>query len=93
MKPWASLVAQTVKCLPAMQETQVRSLGQEDPGNGNTLQYSCLENPLGLLEEMLGSSLRFLFRYYITILENDYASPNKARMKSISQNPVFTVYL
>ena len=28
---WDSLVAQTVKCLPAMQETQVRSLGQEDP--------------------------------------------------------------
>ena len=27
----ASLVAQTVKSLPAMQETQVRSLGQEDP--------------------------------------------------------------
>ena len=27
----ASLVAQTVKYLPAMQETQVRSLGQEDP--------------------------------------------------------------
>ena len=26
-----SLVAQTVKCLPAMQETQVRFLGQEDP--------------------------------------------------------------
>ena len=26
-----SLVAQTVKNLPAMQETQVRSLGQEDP--------------------------------------------------------------
>ena len=30
-KSWASLVAQTVKCLPAMRETQVRSLGQEDP--------------------------------------------------------------
>ena len=28
---WASLVAQTVKRLPAMQETRVRSLGQEDP--------------------------------------------------------------
>ena len=28
---WASLVAQTVKNLPAMQETQVQSLGQEDP--------------------------------------------------------------
>ena len=28
---WASLVAQTVKNPPAMQETWVRSLGQEDP--------------------------------------------------------------
>ena len=28
---WASLVAQSVKNLPAVQETQVRSLGQEDP--------------------------------------------------------------
>ena len=28
---WASLVAQTVKCLPAMQETWVRFLGREDP--------------------------------------------------------------
>ena len=27
----ASLVAQMVKCLLAMQETRVRSLGQEDP--------------------------------------------------------------
>jgi len=26
-----SLVAQTVKCLPTMQETWIRSLGQEDP--------------------------------------------------------------
>ena len=28
---WASLVAQMVKHLPAMRDTQVRSLGQEDP--------------------------------------------------------------
>ena len=28
---WASQVAQMVKCLPAIQETQVQSLGQEDP--------------------------------------------------------------
>ena len=28
--PWASLVAQMVKNLPAMQETQVQSLSQED---------------------------------------------------------------
>ena len=31
---WASLVAQMVKNLPAMQETQVQSLGQEDPLEG-----------------------------------------------------------
>ena len=38
-----------VKNLPAMQETQVRSLGQEDPlegGHGNSLQFSCLKNPM-----------------------------------------------
>ena len=37
-----------VKNLPAMQETWVQSLGQEDPPgkeNGYPLQYSCLENP------------------------------------------------
>ena len=28
---WASLVAQTVKNLPTMQETCVQSLGREDP--------------------------------------------------------------
>ena len=36
-----------VKNPPAMQETQVQSLGQEDPLEkvyGNPLQYSCLEN-------------------------------------------------
>ena len=31
MPLWASLVAQMVKGLPAMQETQVQSLGWEDP--------------------------------------------------------------
>jgi len=39
-----------VKNLPAMWETQVRSLGREDPlnkgGNGNPLQYSCLVNSM-----------------------------------------------
>ena len=45
----ASLVAQTIKSLPAMQEIQVRSLGWEDPlgeGNGNPLQNSCLGNAM-----------------------------------------------
>ena len=42
-------MAQTVKNPPAMQVTQVRSLGGEDsPGeeNGYPLQYSCLENSM-----------------------------------------------
>ena len=46
---WASLVAEMLKNLPAMQETLVQSLGQEEPlakGDGNALQYSCLGNPL-----------------------------------------------
>ena len=46
---WASLVAQLVKNLLAMQETPLRSLGWEDSpggGNGNPLQYSCLGNPM-----------------------------------------------
>ena len=34
-------LAQTAKNLPTMQETQVRYPGE---GNGNPLQYSCLEN-------------------------------------------------
>ena len=46
---WDFPVVQMVKNLPAMQETQVQSLGQEDPlEKGMTthpLQYSCLENP------------------------------------------------
>ena len=42
-------MAQRLKRLPAMWETWVRSLGWEDSpgeGNGNTRQYSCLENPM-----------------------------------------------
>ena len=45
----ASLVAQMVKNLPAMQETQglVPGLGgYPGEGNGNPLQYSCLENSM-----------------------------------------------
>ena len=46
---WASLVAQTVKNPPSVQETWVQSLGWEDfpeEGNGNPLQYTCLGNPM-----------------------------------------------
>ena len=43
------LVAQMVKNPPAMQETQLQSLGWEDPLEEemvNPLQHSCLENPM-----------------------------------------------
>ena len=45
-----SLMAQTVKNLPAMQATQVKSLRQgrcSGGRNGTPLQYSCLKNPMG----------------------------------------------
>ena len=48
-KSRASLIAQLVKNLTAMQETQVRFLGWEDSVEkeiNNPLQYSCLENPV-----------------------------------------------
>ena len=38
----ASLVAQTLKCLPAMQETWVRSLGWEDPLEKEMATYSSI---------------------------------------------------
>ena len=46
---WASLVAQLVKNLPAMQETWLRSLGWEDPlekEKATPLQDSGLENSM-----------------------------------------------
>ena len=65
-------MAQRLKHLLAMQETWVRSLGGEDPspgeGNGNPLQYSCLENPW--MEELGGLYIRqyILNIYYICII-------------------------
>ena len=46
---WASLVAQMVKNLPAVRETQVHipgSGGSPGEGNGYPLPYSCLESPM-----------------------------------------------
>ena len=43
----ASLVAQMVKNLPAIRKTWIQSLERSPrEGNGNPLQYSCLENPV-----------------------------------------------
>ena len=46
--PLASLVAQTAKHRPAMQETWVRSLGQEDPLEKEMATHSSIlvENPV-----------------------------------------------
>ena len=47
--PRASLLAQMVKKLPVVRETQVRPWGQEDPtgeGNGYPLYYSGLEDSM-----------------------------------------------
>ena len=44
-----SLVAQTVKRLPTMRKTRVRSLGREDPLEKEMATHSsnsCLENPV-----------------------------------------------
>ena len=54
---WASLVAQRLKHLPAMRETWVRSLGQEDPLEKEMATHSSIlawripgtEEPSGLL--------------------------------------------
>ena len=48
---WTSWMAETVKNLPAMQETQVQSLGCEIPWRREwlRLQYSCLEKCLSPL--------------------------------------------
>ena len=39
---WASLVAQMVKNLPSVQETQVRSLGWDDPLDKKETTYSSM---------------------------------------------------
>ena len=56
---WASLVAQLVKNLPAMQETQVRFLGWEDPlEKGMTIHSSILIGKIPWTEEPAGYSPR-----------------------------------
>ena len=52
---WASLVAQMVKNLPAMQETQVQSLGWEDPlKKGMATHSSILAWRIPWIEESMG---------------------------------------
>ena len=54
----SSLVAQMVKCLPTMWETQVRSLGQEDPLEKEMATHSStLAWKIPWMESMVGYSL------------------------------------
>ena len=58
---WTSLIAQTEKNPPAMQETWVQSLGLGGSlggGHGNQLQYSCLV----VLPTFFNLSLSFAIR-------------------------------
>ena len=63
----ASLVAQLVKNLPAMQETPVRFLGWEDPlekGKSYPLQYSGLENSMDCIVHGVAKSQTELSNFH-----------------------------
>ena len=65
--PWASLVPQLVKNLPAMQETWVRSLGWEDPlekGKATHFQYSGLENSMDCIVRGVAKSQTWLSNFH-----------------------------
>ena len=76
-----SQVAQWVKNLPAMQETQVWSLGWDDPLEeepSTSLQYSCLENPMDK-----GA-------WWVTV---HTVTKSQTRLKWLSTTQLFTVFL
>ena len=65
---WASLMAQLVKNLPAMQETWIQSLGWEDPlekGTGYPLQYSGLENSMDYIVNGVTKSWTQLGKFHL----------------------------
>ena len=71
---WASLVAQLVKNLPAMQETWVQSLGWEDlleKGKANPLQYSGLENSMDCIVHGVAKSCTRVSEFHFCFI--DYA--------------------
>ena len=71
---WASLVAQMVENLPAMWETQVWSLGWEDPlekGMAYSLQYSGLENSMHCIVHGVAKSQTWLSEFHSTQQSQD----------------------
>ena len=77
MHIWVSLVAQLAKNLPAVQETPVRFLGQEDsPGEGISypLQYSGLENSMDYIVYGIAKSQIQLSDFHFHALEKEMAT-------------------
>ena len=67
---WASLVAQLVKNLPAMQETWIWSLGWEDApgeGEGYPLKYSGQENSMDCIVHEATKSQTWLSDFHLAI--------------------------
>ena len=76
MQFWASLVAQMVKCLPAMRETRVQSLGREDllekemATHSNTLAWKIpwTEEP-GRLQSIVSIHFTFYCKILVVVHE------------------------
>ena len=86
-------MAQTVKCLPAMWETRVRSLGQEDPPEREMATHSSIlawkipwtEEPGGL-QSMGLQSVRRNQTTSLSLLEGKLPQKNLHREVSINRN-------
>ena len=102
-----TLGSQTVKNLPAVQETWVWSLDREDsPGeeNGNPLQYSCVENSMdrgawqatvrGVAKSQTQlSNFTFTFsRKYYWLIECSLMLPSPSKNDTSSSLPSFCLY-
>ena len=86
----AFLVAQTINHLPATQETEVPSLGREDPLEkemANPLQYSCLKNSMDC--SLSGSSVHGIFQ--ARVLERIAISFSRGSSRSRNQTWVSCV--
>ena len=102
---WASLVAQMVKHLPAMWETRIRSLGQEDPLEKEMATYSSTvawkipwtEDPGGLqclgLQIVRLHFLSFLVGIWVINLWSSITGEHPAvRLIDVSKNWVLFTY-
>ena len=87
--PWASLMVQLVKNLPAMRKTWVQFLAWEDPLEKGTasypLQQSCLENSMDCIVHGVSKSQTGLSDFHVTSFHTfsihlcaDYGSPTSS---------------